>query len=146
MHKDYYIDLFINKIKTDEFQNTIIDLENIIVNPQEKIMAISPFSEQERYSINNYHWSSPIEEVKSTDFMKPRNLTEESLLKIWQEVLNLEDISIDDNFFELGGTSQKVLQVIDKVTKKFPIDLPLRNFFANPTLADLAATIEHHIL
>ena len=68
------------------------------------------------------------------------------MLKIWQEVLNLEDISIDDNFFELGGTSQKVLQVIDKVTKKFPIDLPLRNFFANPTLADLAATIEHHIL
>ena len=109
-------------------------------------MAISPFSEQERYSINNYHWSSPIKEVKSTDFIKPRSLTEEALLKIWQEVLNLEDISIDDNFFELGGTSQKVLQVIDKVTKKFPIDLPLRNFFANPTLADLAATIEHHIL
>jgi acyl carrier protein len=121
-------------------------LESIIVNPQEKIMAISPFSEQERYSINNYHWSSPIKEVKSTDFIKPRNLTEESLLKIWQEVLNLEDISIDDNFFELGGTSQKVLQVIDKVTKKLLIDLPLRNFFANPTLADLAATIEHHIL
>ncbi|WP_425311518.1 phosphopantetheine-binding protein [Planktothrix rubescens] len=68
------------------------------------------------------------------------------MLKIWQEVLNLEDISIDDNFFELGGTSQKVLQVIDKVTKKLLIDLPLRNFFANPTLADLAATIEHHIL
>ena len=35
MHKDYYIDLFINKIKTDEFQNTIIDLENIIVNSNE---------------------------------------------------------------------------------------------------------------
>lgn len=142
----YKVDLFTTTSIAKMGEQFLKILESIIVNPQEKIMAISPFSEQERYSINNYHWSSPIKEVKSTDFIKPRNLTEESLLKIWQEVLNLEDISIDDNFFELGGTSQKVLQVIDKVTKKLLIDLPLRNFFANPTLADLAATIEHHIL
>jgi hypothetical protein len=38
-------------------------------------------------------------------YVAPRNSIEETLTRIWQELLGLERIGIQDNFFELGGDS-----------------------------------------
>ena len=39
---------------------------------------------------------------------------EETLSKIWQELLGIERIGINDNFFELGGDSIITIQVVSR--------------------------------
>jgi acyl carrier protein len=85
--------------------------------------------------------SLSINEIKSNDL--PHNLTRETVVNIWQEVLELEEISVNDNFFDLGGDSQKVIQVIDKIGKIIKINCTLRDFFENPTVARLITTFKN---
>ena len=48
----------------------------------------------------------------------PRTEMERSLAKIWQDVLNVDRVSIHDNFFELGGHSLLSMQVITIIREK----------------------------
>ena len=40
-----------------------------------------------------------------TEYVAPRNRTEEALVKIWEELLGVPRVGIEDNFFDLGGHS-----------------------------------------
>ena len=72
----------------------------------------------------------------------PRTPTEEILLSIWQNILNLEQISIHDNFFALGGHSLLATKVISQIRQHFSIEIPLRFLFEASTIAELAKKIE----
>jgi len=76
----------------------------------------------------------------------PRNQVEEILLGIWQSILNVEKISVLDSFFELGGHSLMATQLISRVRDAFNVELPLRDFFEKPTIAELALIIEQESL
>jgi amino acid adenylation domain-containing protein len=72
----------------------------------------------------------------------PRNSTEETLVNIWSQVLNLPDIGIYDNFFEVGGHSLRATQAISKIRQSFQLEVPLDLLFTQPTIADFAREIE----
>lgn len=74
-------------------------------------------------------------------YVAPRNPVEELLTNIWAEVLGGEQVGIYDNFFELGGHSLLATQLIFRVRETFQVELPLRAFFENATVAGLAQTI-----
>ncbi|MEM8677667.1 MAG: amino acid adenylation domain-containing protein, partial [Cyanobacteria bacterium P01_G01_bin.67] len=82
-----------------------------------------------------------VEDGSNETLILPQNKTEETLLGIWQEVLNRNSISIDSNFFELGGHSLLVTRVISQVREAFTIELPLRSLFEHPTIKDLGRVI-----
>jgi amino acid adenylation domain-containing protein len=71
----------------------------------------------------------------------PRTLAEEKLAEIWAAVLRRERVGIWDNFFESGGHSLLATQLISRVRSAFKVELPLRNLFEFPVVADLAASI-----
>jgi len=71
----------------------------------------------------------------------PRNPLEETLAKIWAEVLGLSQVGIHDNFFELGGHSLLATQVISKIRRAFQVELPLHRLFDLPTIAALSPEI-----
>jgi phthiocerol/phenolphthiocerol synthesis type-I polyketide synthase E len=71
----------------------------------------------------------------------PRNETEQTIAGIWQELLGIEPIGVHDNFFELGGQSLLATQVVARVRTALKTDLPLRRFFEEPTVAELAHAI-----
>jgi acyl carrier protein len=71
----------------------------------------------------------------------PRTLAEEKLVEIWAAVLRRERVSIWDNFFDLGGHSLLATQLISRVRSAFKVELPLRNLFEFPVVAELAACI-----
>jgi len=62
---------------------------------------------------------------------------ERSLAAIWASVLNVPTIGRDDDFFQLGGSSLLVTRVIAQMAGKFDQAIPVRDFFANPTIASL---------
>ncbi|WP_236587727.1 non-ribosomal peptide synthetase [Tumebacillus amylolyticus] len=65
-----------------------------------------------------------------------------TLSKIWSEVLGVERIGVNQNFFTLGGHSLLSTQVMSRVRRQFGIDLPLRQLFEGPTIAQLATAVE----
>ncbi|MCB9419967.1 MAG: amino acid adenylation domain-containing protein [Ardenticatenaceae bacterium] len=75
-------------------------------------------------------------------FTPPETLVEELLADIWSEVLGIEQISIHDNFFTLGGHSLLVTRVLSRLQEAVDVTLPLRNFFAAPTIAQMAEAVE----
>ena len=63
------------------------------------------------------------------------------MANIWAETLKLKQIGIYDNFFDLGRRSCLAMEVISRVRKVFAIDVALRELFAAPTVAGMAATM-----
>jgi amino acid adenylation domain-containing protein len=72
----------------------------------------------------------------------PRTQTEAELVKLFAEVLKVEQVGVTDSFFELGGHSLLATQLIMRVRTTFQIDLPLRRLFELPVLAQLAVEID----
>ncbi|MDT3425818.1 amino acid adenylation domain-containing protein [Paenibacillus forsythiae] len=81
--------------------------------------------------------------VSSTaEYMPPETETEGKLAAIWQEMLGLQQISINDNFFEIGGHSLKAALFIARVNKEFGFQIPLREIFKQPTIRNIAGLID----
>ena len=77
-------------------------------------------------------------------FVAPHTPLEKELARIWSEILRIEHVGINDNFFELGGNSLLVTQMIARLRESLHVELPVHLFFAAPTIANCARTIEEH--
>ncbi|WP_097004911.1 non-ribosomal peptide synthetase [Lacrimispora amygdalina] len=77
------------------------------------------------------------------EYEKPEGMVEEKLAEIWQEVLKAEKIGRMDNFFELGGHSLKATVLVSRIHKEFNINIPLKEIFAGPTIAEMKKFIEN---
>lgn len=82
----------------------------------------------------------------TTTYVAPRSPTEETLVTIWQEVLNLKQVGINDNLFHLGGDSILATQIMVRVRETFHLKLPLSQFFEKPTVDKLATLVQEHTL
>ncbi|PCN44848.1 non-ribosomal peptide synthetase [Brevibacillus laterosporus] len=81
--------------------------------------------------------------VAAKEYIAPRNMVEEQLATIWQEVLEVEKIGITDHFFEIGGHSLKAMLLISKVYEYMQEELPLHLVFQHPTIEKMAEFILH---
>mgnify|MGYP001950746329 CR=1 FL=1 len=61
-------------------------------------------------------------EFRPTQYVAPENETEEKLVAIWEEALNLRQLGIQDDFFQIGGDSIVAIKVINQVSKAFDFD------------------------
>jgi amino acid adenylation domain-containing protein len=75
-------------------------------------------------------------------FVAPETFVEQRLASIYQQVLGLEQVGLHDNFFELGGDSLLAAQLASRVRRAFDIEMPLRDLFWRPTIAELSLQIE----
>lgn len=82
----------------------------------------------------------------SREFVAPRTPVEETLVRIWTEVLGLERIGVEDSFLELGGHSLLATQLISRVSKAFEIGLPIHVLFEAGSIARLAEAVEDLVL
>lgn len=79
-----------------------------------------------------------------TEYVAPRNETEQQVVEIWQKVLGINPIGVNDNFFDLGGHSLLATQLRNQIYELFQVELPLQNLLENATAAGIAQLIAAH--
>ncbi|NEW06823.1 amino acid adenylation domain-containing protein [Paenibacillus sp. SYP-B3998] len=77
-----------------------------------------------------------------TGTVAPRTPLEEELVRMWEEILEIEPIGIQDNFFELGGHSLKAMMLVARVYKRLQLEVALTSIFQAPTIEALAHLLQ----
>ncbi|RCJ42557.1 hypothetical protein A6770_34400 [Nostoc minutum NIES-26] len=84
---------------------------------------------------------APIKTSLEKEYVAPRTIIEETIARIWSELLNVERVGIYDNFLDLGGDSLIGFQVIVRA-KQAGILITIRQLRKYPTIAELAAVVK----
>ncbi|KZN30563.1 hypothetical protein N480_06280 [Pseudoalteromonas luteoviolacea S2607] len=79
-----------------------------------------------------------------TQYVAPKNVTEEALVNIWAKLLNLEagSISTDANFFSVGGHSLLAIRLISEIRSELHQELSIHQLFERPTIESLASVLD----
>ncbi|WP_410660540.1 amino acid adenylation domain-containing protein [Amycolatopsis sp. lyj-112] len=72
-------------------------------------------------------------------YRPPRTAQEETLTRLFSEILEIDRIGVDDNFFALGGHSLLATRLISRIKAELGIEIPIRAVFQAATVAQLAA-------
>jgi thioesterase domain-containing protein/acyl carrier protein len=128
--------------KTDRFEDETVAelldnfqtlLASIAENPQQQISTIP-------LAIRQVDRTAETLEPKPT-YVAPRDRLETQLVKIWENVLNLQPIGIHDNFFALGGHSLLAVQLFAQIEKTYDRNLPLATLVQAPTVEQFAKVL-----
>ena len=68
---------------------------------------------------------------------------EATLVAIWQETLGITAIGVDDSFLDLGGSSLLATRTLMRINERCNVEISLAEFFALPTLRQVAAAVTH---
>ena len=80
-----------------------------------------------------------------SEYISPVSDLERDVVKIWEDLLGIKGIGLEDDFFFLGGHSLLASQVINRVSEKYHIRLPIEALFTSPTVKGLISKIESAI-
>lgn len=72
----------------------------------------------------------------------PAAPTQETLISIWQRVLQLPSVNVEDDFFDLGGDSSLALQLFNEIGRSFGRELPPVTIYQARTISALAVLLE----
>ncbi|MFJ6997378.1 AMP-binding protein [Streptomyces sp. NPDC003090] len=71
----------------------------------------------------------------------PRDGAEAEIAALWCDLLHLSAVGRRDSFTLLGGDSLAIARLLDRLRSRFGVDVPLRVFAEDPTVAGLAAAV-----
>jgi len=77
-------------------------------------------------------------ELLTNQYVAPSTESERSLARIWEDLLEVEQVGIHDDFFELGGHSLLAAKLLASVESRFGRRVPFSVFFERATIAHLA--------
>ncbi|MEL7313687.1 MAG: amino acid adenylation domain-containing protein, partial [Cyanobacteria bacterium J06559_3] len=70
-------------------------------------------------------------------FVAPQTAVEQTLTRLWQQVLKVDRIGIHDNFYDLGGDSIMAIQIAARMSE-VGFAISPNQIFQHPTIAELA--------
>ncbi|NEU79519.1 non-ribosomal peptide synthetase [Nostoc sp. UIC 10630] len=71
-------------------------------------------------------------------YVAPQTELEQTIARVWQQVLHREKVGIYDNFFDLGGHSLLIAQVHNQLQQLLPKKVLMVELFQYPTINSLA--------
>jgi len=74
----------------------------------------------------------------TAEYVAPQTGLEQTIARVWQQVLNVEKVGVHDNFFDLGGQSLLMAQAHSQLREVLRKDLPLVKLLEHPTVSALA--------
>jgi amino acid adenylation domain-containing protein len=72
--------------------------------------------------------------------------TEVAMADILLDLLEVDALHRDENFFELGGHSLMGAQLVARIRERFGVELALLDIFDNPTVAEMAQTVDDAVV
>jgi acyl carrier protein len=75
---------------------------------------------------------------QAATYVAPRDDMEREIARLWSEVLGVERVGVHDDFLSLGGHSLLATRLVSRVRQAFQVELPLKEFFAAPTVEKLS--------
>ncbi|MBX9621079.1 MAG: hypothetical protein K2X28_03475, partial [Alphaproteobacteria bacterium] len=79
---------------------------------------------------------------KTRSFILPVNNIQFLLLKIWKEILKVENISINDDFFTIGGNSILAIKMSSYIQKDFSKKISISDIFKNRDIFSLSVLLK----
>ncbi|WP_440057007.1 amino acid adenylation domain-containing protein (plasmid) [Pseudoalteromonas sp. T1lg65] len=76
-------------------------------------------------------------------YVAPSNEREVELCRVWQLVLELEQVGVNDNFFQIGGNANNAIKLINTIRVEMSMAVPLAVLFEHSTVAKMAAFLNH---
>ena len=106
--------------------SAIVSLEKLPLTPNGKIdRKALPSPEIRRSEVENA-------------FAPAQTNLEKSVARIWEQVLQVEQVGLNDNFFELGGHSLLAAQLHARLIETLGCEFPIIKLFQYPTVSALA--------
>jgi len=75
-------------------------------------------------------------------YTAPESEREERLVKIFEEILEVERIGVNDSFFDMGGNSLNVMILMSRIYDEFQISVPIKDMFEYQTVRELIRKID----
>jgi acyl-coenzyme A synthetase/AMP-(fatty) acid ligase/aryl carrier-like protein len=85
------------------------------------------------------------ESRKNKLVVKPRNLLETQLTRLWQDILKRDDIGVYDDFFETGGDSLRAMELLARMHRELKLTCDLTVLQTHPVIAQLAENMDYHL-
>jgi acyl transferase domain-containing protein/NADP-dependent 3-hydroxy acid dehydrogenase YdfG/acyl carrier protein len=108
--------------------NILKDIETAFVDKENSTEEIEEATTYERPDL-------------SSEYVEPSNEIEETIVKIWGQILGIGKIGINDHFNELGGNSLLIVQSLSNISQAFEMEIPVSAFKDNETVKSLAEYI-----
>ena len=74
----------------------------------------------------------------ASGYVMPENDTEAYLKSLWEDLLQVKNISTTDDFFDIGGTSLVAIEMVSRIEKDKGIELPIISVYEYGTVEKLA--------
>ncbi|ASS65418.1 MULTISPECIES: non-ribosomal peptide synthetase [unclassified Paenibacillus] len=71
----------------------------------------------------------------------PAGEIEQSVSRIWRELLGRDSIGLQDSFFEIGGSSMLLAQMYERIEELYPGAILMTDIFGAPSIERLSALI-----
>lgn len=126
--------------ETDVREYLNLKLPNYMVPTH--IIELSKFPLSRNGKINKKALPDPDKfSVKKTNYEKPKSHIEVVLTEIWEELLQIRQISVTDDFFLLGGNSLLAVRLVAKIKNSFNKEFPINLIFESPTIRSLSSKL-----
>jgi amino acid adenylation domain-containing protein len=100
-------------------------------------LPINANGKVERRALPMPDWS----QLAAGERIAPQNNLELMLLRVWEKVLGVPNISVEDNFFDLGGHSVLAVRLLADIERVVGRKIPLSSLFRGSTVASQARVL-----
>ncbi len=102
-------------------------------------LPLTPNAKVDRAALPAPRWDGAL---SGAGRVEPRNPVEETLARIWSDLLaTSEPIGVHDNLFLRGGHSLTATRFVARVADTYGVSLPVHQVFIGPTIAELAEAV-----
>jgi amino acid adenylation domain-containing protein len=153
---EYRLDAYVVPVEGGELNASLDDIKRSLrdILPRHMIPAtltalpalpLTPSGKVDRQGL-----TAPQPTQRETDVSRrpPRDEVEHQLVRVWEELLEIQGVGIDENFFDLGGHSMLAIRLLARIEEEFGRALPLSALFVGATIQDLAVRlreVEHTV-
>lgn len=83
--------------------------------------------------------------LRRSEYVAPSGALEETITRLWQEVLALDSIGVNDDFFEMGGHSLLAAKLANRVREALGVELSLRQLLSATSIRAMSVLVRQSL-